>query len=95
MRRRRQRWPMAISHALIGALTISAGCVTKPAPNGPDGRPCWVGQLDSTTAMLLRAQSPPIYGLAGDLIQTQACAQQMSHDLLLETYELTRTSPTR
>lgn len=68
----------------------SGGCGTKPAPNGPDGRPCWPGQLDSETAMLLRAQSHRLEVKAGDLIQTQECARQMSRDLLYETYELTR-----
>ncbi len=40
--------------------------------------------------MLLRAQSHRLEVKAGDLIQTQECARQMSRDLLYETYELTR-----
>lgn len=79
---------VTISTLLLLCLSFG-GCVTKPEPRADD-RPCWVGIIDSETAMLLRAANPKWELKSGDLIQTPECAQQMSRDLLNEIYHLTR-----
>ena len=83
-------WTLAMWTGLTLLALIYAGCATKPAPNGLDGRPCWPAVLDSETAMLLRASHTRWEIKAGDLIQTPDCAREMSRDLLNDTYELTR-----
>lgn len=85
------RMPCLVASWIVSILLGSSnvGCVTKPAPS-PEARACWVGILDSETAMLLRAQSHKLDVKAGDLIQTPECARQMSQDLLNETYSLTK-----
>lgn len=77
--------------SMLCLLWIScAACATKPELSGPDGRPCFVGVLDSETTMLLRASHPKWELRSGDLIQTPECARQMSEDLLNNVYDLTR-----
>lgn len=70
--------------------TLSFGCSTKPAVNGPDGRRCFPAVIDSETAMLFHAMHPDWQVKAGDLIQTPECAKQDSADRLNHVYELTR-----
>jgi len=89
MRISKRRWLAAMSMLSMLLVMSNGGCATKPAPS-PEDRPCWVGIIDSETAMLLRAQSRRLEVKAGDLVQTPECARQMSRDLLNETYELTR-----
>lgn len=73
-------------------LSACSGCAwfgTKPALNGgPDGRGCLVGLVDSTEAAILRAKNPAV--LAGDVVMTPFCAEQIGIDLHNEIYELTR-----
>lgn len=54
-----------------------------------DERPCYIGALDSETAMLLRASHPKWALRSGDLIITPICAEQMAEDLLNEGRRLT------
>lgn len=81
---------MAMPWLLLVCVSSFASCATERLPNGPDGRPCWVGVLDSQTAMLLRASHPKWEIKTGDLIQTPECAIQESQDLLNSLYRETR-----
>jgi hypothetical protein len=61
---------------------------TKP-PVEDDGRPCYIGALDSETVMLLRASHPKWELRNGDLIITPFCAGAWADDLLHEGRRLT------
>lgn len=89
MRIFKPRWTVAMWIALTLLGLHLDGCASRPQPS-PETRPCWIAVLDSDTAMLLRAQAHALQVKAGDLIQTQECARQMSQDLLNEVYGLTR-----
>lgn len=84
------RWTQGMLTGLCGLAMLSAACSTKPAVNGPDGRPCFPAVLMSEDALQLRLAHPLWHIRAGDLIQTPECAKQDSADRLNATYELTR-----
>jgi hypothetical protein len=66
-----------------------SGCTSAPLPKPPDGRGCWVAMLDTDTAAIL-------HGLrgwdvrAGDLIQTQVCADEDRDAFVDSILHLTR-----
>lgn len=87
-KKRRLGW-RAIMCTLLLLGIGSSSCSGKPRPNPDDDRPCWVGVLDSETAMLLRA-SRSWEVKAGDLIQTPRCANDESEALLNSILQSTR-----
>jgi hypothetical protein len=68
---------------------ILGACTPKPSPS-VETRACYVGVLDSETAMLLRSQDHRYDVKSGDLIQTRECAMQSAEDVKNGIYLLTR-----